>query len=87
MNPVETSSEEKFLKEFAMTRDEVKGVCTLVNEDLISAGRRKCNISLEQKALINLKALGSSVWKLSKFFLILCRSFSTCSQQRVRCSC
>ena len=58
-------SEEKFLKEFRMTRDEVKGICMLVNEDLITAGHRKCDISLEQKAFINRITLASGSFQNS----------------------
>ena len=48
-----------------MTRDEVEGICMLVNEDLITAGHRKCDISLEQKALNNLKTLVSGSFQNS----------------------
>ena len=45
------------MKEFRITRDEVKGLCTLLKEDLTTAGHRKCDISLEQKVLISFKSL------------------------------
>ena len=45
-NPVETYSEEKLLRKFRITRGEViKDICTSVNEDLITTGLRKCDIS------------------------------------------
>ena len=47
-----------------MTRNEVKGIWMLVNED-ITAGQRECDISLEQKALINLKTLASGSFQNS----------------------
>ena len=42
-----------------MTDEVIKGIRTSVNEDLITAGHRKCDISLKQKALINLQTLAS----------------------------
>ena len=46
-----------FLKEFRMTRVEVKEVCTLVKEDFTTAGHKKCDVNLEQKMRLSINTL------------------------------
>jgi len=41
VNPMEIYNEENFLKEFRMTKNEIISLCSLVKEDLITAGHRK----------------------------------------------
>lgn len=69
-NPFSDFSDERFLKEFRMTKDEVRYVCTLVEDELKCEGNRKTDLSLEQKVLICLKTLASgSFQNCSKDFL------------------
>ena len=69
-DPLETYSDDKFLGEFRMTKEEVKMLCGLLSEDLNSRGSRKCDLNVEQKVLISLKLLASgSFQNCAKDFL------------------
>ena len=69
-DPFKDYSDEQFLKEFRMTKEEVIYVCSLVKDEMKSLGNRKTDLSLEQKVLICLKTLASgSFQNCSKDFL------------------
>ena len=72
-NPFEDYSDEKFLKEFRMTKSEANYICDLVKYDMPCLGHRRTDLSLQQKVLVCLKTLGSG-------------SFQNCSKDFVEIS-
>lgn len=72
-NPIEDYSDEKFLKEFRMTKDEARYVSDLVKDDMKCLGNRKTDLTLEQKVLVCLKTLASG-------------SFQNCSKDVIKTS-
>ena len=62
--------DDRFLKEFRMTKDEVHDLCELLSDDLKCQGKRGCDLSVEHKVLISLKTLASgSFQSTSKDFI------------------
>lgn len=47
-DPLETFSNDKFLGEFRMTKEEVRMLCDILSEDLNSRGSRKCDLNVGQ---------------------------------------
>ena len=69
-NPIETYTDEQFLKEFRLNKFDIGSICDIVKDDMFTIGHRKKDLSLEQKVLICLKTLGSgSFQNCSKDFL------------------
>jgi len=63
-NPLEMS-DENFIKEFRMTKDDVSFLNSLLKEDLVSRGKRQCDLTAKEKILISLKTLASGSFQNS----------------------
>ena len=69
-NPLVVLPDREFLKEFRMTKEEIRWLCTLLSNDLNSSGNRECDLTTEEKVLISMKTLASgSFQNCSKDFL------------------
>ena len=64
-NFLEKLSHTEILKEFRMTKIEIMQLTDLLNDDLKSNGRRKVDLSVEDKILIALKTLSSGSFQHS----------------------
>ena len=58
-------SDENLIKKFCMTKDDVRILLSLFNQELVSRGKRQSDISAEQKILISLKTLASGSFQNS----------------------
>ena len=48
-NPMLTYTGKQFVKEFRLNVSEIGNICNIVKEDLFSKGRRRIDLSVEQK--------------------------------------
>ena len=72
--PLESYYDDEFLREFRMSKAEVRDLCNLLRDDLKCKGHRKRDLTLEQKVLLSLKNFGD--WELPEFIKGLLRLIS-----------
>ena len=68
----ESKTDQKFVREFRLRKEEICLVCEIVREDMICVGGRSLNLSLEDKVLVCLKTLASGSYQnSSKDFMFI----------------
>ena len=63
-NPLGVLSDREFLKEYRMTKEEIRWLCSLLSDDLNSCGNRGCDLTTEEKSLDINENVG--LWQFSK---------------------
>ena len=69
-SPLLEYTEDEFIGEFRMNKQQVKSVCELVQDNMFTRGSRRQDLTVEEKVLVSLKTLASgSFQNCSKDFL------------------